>query len=379
MDTRIVVVGGGIAGASAAAFLALRDGVTVTLVEQESMLAHHTTGRSAAQWIENLGHPAIRPLTTASRGFFDHPTEGSSDGPLLTSRPVLMVGRRDQAEIFHRVLATGRATSPPARELTPAEAGRLCPVVDPSQTAFAMIEDGASDIDVAGTHQAFVRILRRHGGTIATSTRVDAARPDGDSWTVETTSGRLPADVLVNASGAWGDVVAEAAGIEPVGLQPRRRTAFMVPLSALPDTDRTDAHDWPMLVNVDHDWYVKPDGAQFLCSPADQTPSAPVDARAEELDVALAIGRINAETRLRITSVASVWAGLRTFAPDESMVIGRDPANRSFVWCVGQGGTGIQTAPAAGRLTAALALGDDDGIMSTSGLDLATLSAQRFR
>jgi D-arginine dehydrogenase len=184
---------------------------------------------------------------------------------------------------------------------------------------------------------------------------------------------------VVNASGAWGDLVAEAAGIEPVGLQPRRRTAFMVPLSALPDTARTDTHDWPMLVNVDHDWYVKPDGAQFLCSPADQTPSAPVDARAEELDVALAIERINAETRLRITSVASVWAGLRTFAPDESMVIGPDPANRSFVWCVGQGGTGIQTAPAAGRLTAALALGDDDDIMSTPGLDLAALSAQRFR
>lgn len=378
MVEQVVVVGGGIAGASVAAHLAV-EGCPVTLVEQEPTLAHHTTGRSAAQWIENLGHPAIRPLTTASRAFFSSPPPGSADGPLLQPRPVMMVGRPDQAEVFEVILAAGATANPPARRLTVDEAASLCPLVDPSVTAYALIEDGSMDIDVAATHQAFVRILRAHGGTIALSTRVDAARPDGGGWLVDTTGGPLRADIVVNAAGAWGDVVASGAGVEPVGLQPRRRTAFMVPLSALPGADPARSHEWPMLVNIAHDWYVKPDGAQLLCSPADQTPSDPMDAKAEEVDVARAIERINADTRLQIRSVASSWAGLRTFAPDESMVLGPDPGHDGFIWCVGQGGTGIQTAPATGALVAALILRRPVAGSTIAGIDLPALLPDRFR
>ncbi len=377
MGAQVVVVGGGIAGASAAAHLATR-GATVTLVDQEPVLAHHTTGRSAAQWIENLGHRAIRPLTTASLPFFRDPPPGSTDAPLLSRRPVVMVARSEQSEVFDTVLAAGRSASPPARRLSVADAAAMCPLVEPSTTAQAMIEDGSMDIDVAATHQAFVRILRSAGGRIAVSTRVDAARSHRDRWIVQTTAGPLDADVIVNAAGAWGDVVAEGAGVPAIGLQPRRRTAFMVPLSALPGAEPGRSHEWPMLVNIDHDWYVKPDGAQFLCSPADQTPSPPTDARADETDVAMAIERINADTRLRIRSVASAWAGLRTFAPDEAMVLGPEPGTPRFIWCVGQGGTGIQTAPATGALVASLALGTAIE-PPIPGLDLPALLPDRFR
>lgn len=373
-----MVVGGGIAGASAAAFLSENPELHVTMVEQEANLAHHTTGRSAAQWIQNYGEPAIRALTKASFDYFRTPPHGLVDGTLLHARAVLLLGTEQQEEGFAELLAAGRASIPPGRQLTPDEAAALNPGVDPESTAFVMIEEGSFDIDVAAAHQSFVRMLKQNGGTIATSTRVDGATPLADRWSVETTTGPISADYLVNAAGAWGDVVAVAAGIQPVGLQPRRRTAFMVHGSALPHADMSQSAEWPMLINVAHDWYVKPDGSQFLCSPADQTPSEPMDARPEELDIARAIEIINQHTRFQIRSVASSWAGLRTFAPDESMVIGPDPKNQRFIWCVGQGGTGIQTSPAAGRLTAALTVGSplpDD----LANVDLAALLPDRFR
>ncbi len=356
MSNRVVVIGGGIAGASAAAFLA-QGGADVTMVERESTLAYHTTGRSAAQWIENYGHAATRTLTRLSKPFFDDPPAGTTDSPLLQARPFLNVGRSDQADLVQEALSADDDVLVAPTQISPVEAAALCPMVDPSKTAFAIIESGSMDIDVGGLHQAFVRMLRAAGGNIATSTRVDAARPHGDRWKVETTMGDLDADVLVNAAGAWGDVVAQAAGVVPVGLQPRRRTAFMAPSSSLPNADPADSHHWPMLVNIGHEWYVKPDGPQFLCSPADQTPTAPADAKAEELDIALAIERVNNDTAMNVRSVASSWAGLRTFAADESLVLGPDPDHPRFIWCVGQGGVGIQTSPAAGQLIADLTLG----------------------
>ncbi len=356
---RIVVIGGGIAGVSAAAFLA-DSGATVTLVERESTLAYHTTGRSAAQWIVNYGHPATRKLTAASRSFFDQPPAGLTDSPLLTERAVLMVSSEPDTEVDDQ-FASVDGTGPAMETIDPSVAGALCPMVDPERTAMAVLDSGSMEIDVSGLHQAFVRMLIAAGGTVTTATRVDAARPDGDRWRVETTSGDLPADVVVNAAGAWGDLVAEGASVRPIGLQPRRRTAFMVPSSSLPEADLSQSHLWPMLIDLAHRWYVKPDGTQFLCSPADQTPSPPVDSKPEEVDIAIAIERINTDTRLKIRSVASKWAGLRTFSPDESLVLGPDPDHPRFVWCVGQGGVGIQTSPAAGRLIADLIVGNTPG------------------
>ena len=372
---RVVVVGGGIAGVSAAhALLALDPGLQVVLIEAEGQLAQHTTGRSAAQLIENYGAVATRPLTTASLDFLRTPPPDLVDGPLLGPRPLLTVGRPDQTASIARTLAEGRAVSDSITELDPDEAVRLFPVLRRDRVERAVLEPDAADIDVAGLHQAFVRGFRRLGGTIRTSARVDAALADGRGWRVETTDGDLAADVIVNAAGAWGDVVAERAGVSPIGLQALRRTACMV-------TGPEGSSGWPLLADADHEWYVKPDGPQLLCSPGDETASEPCDAKPEELDVALAIERVNENTTLAIRSVNSAWAGLRTFAPDRAMVIGPEPGRPDFVWCVGQGGTGIQTAPGAGRLVADLVVRGrpEPERFDAVGLDLPGLLPDRFR
>lgn len=374
---RIAVIGGGIAGVSAAAALVAHPSrPQVTLLEAEEQLATHTTGRSAAQLIENYGADAVRPLTTASLPYFVSPPSEHCPTPLLRTQPVLTVGRPDQDDLMEASLVEGRRSNPDIGEITPAEAGRLFPPLRTERLSRVIIEPGSSDIDVAALHQSFVRAFTAGGGGIETLARVDAAtRPaPGRPWVVETTTGTWEADLVVNAAGAWGDVVAARAGVEPVGLVPKRRTAFMVA------SRWDDSADWPMAAEAELSWYLKPDGGQFLCSPADETPSDPVDAKPEELDIAIAIDRINEATTLDIRSVRSSWAGLRTFAPDGSMVIGPDPEDPSFLWCVGQGGTGIQTSPGAGQLLADLCLdGAPGATFDGMELDLDGLSAARFR
>ncbi len=374
---KIVVVGGGIAGASAAYHLAGHSrSPDVTLVEAEAQLARHTTGRSAAQLILNYGEAPVRALTVASLPFLITPPEDLVDHRLLSPRSLLTVATEAQSPTLDRALAEGRAMDPSITEISMEEAVRRFPPLRPDRFIRAMLEPESSDIDVAGLHQAMIRGFRARGGAIAVSTRVDAARwraGRGD-WEIETTKGVLSADVVVDCAGAWGDVVAERAEVAPIGLAPLRRTAFTVA------SRWTDSQQWPLVADVDHSWYVKPDGSQFLCSPADEQPSEPCDAKAEEIDVALAIDRINDATSLEIRSVSSTWAGLRTFAPDRSMIIGPDPDRPQFVWCVGQGGTGIQTAPGAGRLTCDLLLdGEPGSAFDHCDLDLRRLLPDRFR
>jgi len=353
------------------------DGVSieVTLVEAEKVLAHHTTGRSAAQLILNYGAGPIRALTRASLDFLHHPPDRLVDHPILEPRDVLTVAAAEQGESVERYLTEGRAANPEIREITVAEARELFPPLRLDRVARAILEPDSYDIDVAGLHQAFVRGLRANGGTIRLSAPVVGLERRSTDWVVTLADGeRLTVDVVVNAAGAWGDVVAERAGIPPVDLQPMRRTAFMTP------SRYGDSSGWPLVADVDHNWYVKPDGRRFLCSPADEQPSEPCDAKPEEIDVAMAIDRINAATTLDIRHVASSWAGLRTFTADRSMVIGPEPAEPSFIWCVGQGGTGIQTSPAAGHLVADLVADGAPGAnFDGVELDLAGLLPDRFR
>ena len=353
VTTRVAVIGGGIAGVSAAHhLLEVRPDAHVLLLEMEATLAHHTTGRSAALLLENLGTSSVRALCAASLEFLRETPEDLVDTPLLSRRPVLHVGTEDKDESVDRMLVAGReSATTPTIEVDVDEAMRLFPPLRRERIHRAIVEPDSADIDVGALHQAFVRGFRRAGGQIATSTRVDAATPDGDGWRLDTTDGPVGADVVVNCAGAWGDMVATTAGVEPVGLQPMRRTAFMV------DGPGLDTTGWAFVGDIDLDWYLRDDGPQMLCSLAEENPSEPCDPKPEEVDVALAIERLNEATTLDIRSVNSAWVGLRTFAPDRSMVIGPDPNQPTFVWCVGQGGTGIQTAPGAGRLTAELALG----------------------
>ncbi|MDA8848253.1 FAD-binding oxidoreductase [bacterium] len=372
----IVVIGGGIAGASSAYYLAASGRFDrVSLLEAEAQLAHHTTGRSAALLIENYGAGPVRPLTTASLDFFHSPPADLVDHPVIEPRGIMTIATRTaDYDLLDEQLADGAHIANPVVELPLDQAAEISPHIVFGPEHRVMWEHYAHSIDVAGVHQAYVRGLKRAGGEIHTSRRVDAARPSHHGWLVETTTGDLQADIVVNAAGAWGDVVAVAAGIAPVGLQPLKRTAFMVP------SPFAESASFPFVADVQHAWYLGPDGSQFLCSPADETPSEPCDARADEVDIARTIDKLNVHTRLGIRSVASHWAGLRTFAPDRAMVIGPDPDQPNFIWCVGQGGTGIQTSPGAGRLVADLTTtGTPSAHFAETGLDTSALAPGRLR
>lgn len=370
-----MVIGGGIAGVSAGYALASHpDAPSVTVIEAEGQLAYHTTGRSAAQLIENYGTGPLRALTRASLPFFHHPPDGLADGPLLDQRGVLSVADAERRAVVDQHLAEGVAVNPTITEVTVAEAVRLFPALRAETVDRALYEPESADIDVAAVHQSYVRGLTRAGGTIRTDHRAQALERIGDRWRIATSAGQLEADIVVDCAGAWGDDVAQRAGLDPIGLQPLRRTAFMV-ASPHPGSGR-----WPLVADIEHRWYVKPDGVQYLCSPADETPSEPCDAKPEEVDIARAIDAINAATTIAIRSVASSWAGLRTFSPDRTMAIGPDPDEPTFVWCVGQGGTGIQSSPGAGQLVADLTLDGRPGpTFDGIALDLADLSPARFR
>lgn len=369
--TDFVVVGGGIAGVSAAANLAPYG--RVTLLEMENSLAFHTTGRSAALFTINYGGPGSRPLGLASRHFLENPPEGSADAPLLTKRGSLWVAKESQMKHLAQVAEEGVLSGAGSETISPEEVIDLAPMLKIELLGGGIYEESAMDIDVAGLHQAFVRIMRRHGGKIETGNPAIRLARKGSGWEVTTAKATIECDAVVNASGAWGDRVAAMAGVEPIGLQPMRRTAFMVPGSP-------DFSDVPMVANVDHDYYFRPDGVQLLCSLAEENPDDPSDARPRMEDVALAIERINEVSTLGIRTVNSQWTGLRTFAPDRDMVIGEEPSAPGFFWLVGQGGTGIMTSPAYGALVASMITRSSmPEELVTAGVNPAITSPERFR
>ena len=341
----VLVIGGGIAGVSVSHFLA-EAGVQVLLVEKEERLAYHTTGRSAAILYRSLGTPGIQALTVAGLPFLEHPPRALVDSPLMSPRGLVLVAGADQVGSLQEEMSRGVGLE----LLEPVEVARLVPVIRKERLSGGLLDPHALDLDVAALHQSFVRGMRRGGGAIRTGAPVEALRREKGCWLVRAGGDVISSPVVVNAAGAWCDSVAERAGVRPIGLVPMRRTAFMVP-------GRREWSGWPAVVDIDMRWYFKPDGEQILCSPAEEKPSVPCDARPEELDIALAIDHINRATTLGIRTVRSSWTGLRSFVPDRSMVIGFDSAAAGFFWLAGQGGTGIQTAPAAGRLAASLIAG----------------------
>ncbi|MFZ0015337.1 MAG: FAD-binding oxidoreductase [Acidimicrobiia bacterium] len=369
--TDFIVIGGGFAGVSAAAHLS-RHG-QVVLFEMESSLAYHTSGRSAAMLVENYGSAGSRPLVKAARPFLEDPPDHAVDVPLLSSRGVMWVadaeGRRDlesKAEI-------GRANGAFNEVLTASQVIERMPAMRPDWVAAGLYEPSGADIDVAALHQAFVRIARSNDAEIVTGAPITSIDRVGGRWRVSSGERVAESAVIVDAAGAWGDEVAALAGISPLGLQPYRRTAFMVPGSET-------SSRWPMIVETHESWYLRPDGVQFLCSLAEEVPSEPEDARPRMEDVALAIERINEATTLEIRTVSSQWTGLRTFSPDRDLVIGEEPTAPGFYWLVGLGGIGVQTSPAYGALLAALVL--DEGLaadLEAAGVDPGRTDPARFR
>jgi len=372
---RVGVVGGGIAGASAAYHLLKADrSLEIILVEAEDQLGYHTTGRSAALLLENDGTESTRSIVQASVDFLLNPPEGLTENVFVRPRDVMHIATFEQSASVDRFLEENSNGRIPTKEISKSEAKKRFPALREQGLDRVVVDEGAGDIDVHCLHQAYLNNFRKNGGQIKPSTRIDSATRNGDHWNLETKMGDIPVDLIVNAAGAWGDQVATRAGVEPVGLQPRRRTAFTV------NSSEPNIQKWGMIADIDLQFYCKPDGQQLLCSLAEENPSEPCDAKHDEADVALAIERINAATTLDIRSVQTAWTGLRTFAPDRSMVIGPDTTDDSFFWCVGQGGTGIMTSPGVGRLLADLfTAGKPSEHFYKTGLKQEDIFPNRFR
>lgn len=347
----VVVIGAGIAGATCAAALAPTH--RVALIEAEEAAGYHSTGRSAAFWILNYGPVDVRALTGASRAFFEQPPPGFADHPLTRRRSMVFLAPRAQRAHLDRLIAEGIEL----RAAPVAEIKAMVPGLRAEYAEAAAIEDDAFDMDVAAILQGYLRQLRAAGGVLALRHRSGRIERKGGSWQVDTAGGTVfAAPVIVDAAGAWADDVARQAGVAELGLVPCRRTAAII------DPAPWQVEDWPMINDADHTWYVRPEArTRLLVSPADQTPTHAHDVQAEELDVAVAIDRMQQALDITVRRVERSWAGLRTFTPDGSLAIGFDARAEGFFWCAGQGGYGIQTSPAAGRLVADLIAGRDPG------------------
>jgi D-arginine dehydrogenase len=367
-----VVVGAGIAGASIAASLAERGSVAV--LDMEEHAGYHTTGRSAALYSKIYGNAAIRALTRASHAFLFRPPEGFASHPLVLPRPTLYFARSDQAASLERMRADDDVKA--GTELIDANrAASMVPIFRAGYLNAAALDPDSADIDVHELHQAFLRKARALGGRIVLGAPVREARSNGGTWTVSTAQESFVAAVVVNCAGAWGDEFAQLAGVRPLGLRPLRRTAMRIEAPTGCDVTR-----WPVAIDVDEEFYFKPEAGALLLSPADEHESPACDVQAEEIDVAIAVDRFEGATTLRVERVTRRWAGLRVFTPDRTPAVGFDDQARGFFWLVGQGGYGIQTSPALARIAAALACGEAAPAETAAhGVRLDALAVQRFR
>ena len=340
----IIVVGAGMAGASIAAELSID--ADVTLIEAEDVAGYHTTGRSAAMYLPSYGNEVVRALTRGSLDFLQAPPEGFTEHPLLRRRGLLMIADAEHQPALNATFFERLQTKTVDDALT------LVPALRREAFVEARYDPDAADIDVDLLHKGYLKLAKARGARTLLGERLaEAVRMHG-RWQVTTSGGRaLAADLVVNAAGAWGDVIGTMFGARPIGLKPLRRTILL-----LDPPQGMVTEDWPFTMTVEESVYFRPDAGKIAISPADETPCDPGDVQPEELDIAIGIDRFQAIIDVPVTRVAHSWAGLRTFAPDRSPVIGHDPSAPGFFWFVGQGGYGIQMAPAMAALGAALAM-----------------------
>jgi len=333
-----LVVGGGIAGLSAGARLSAHGSVTV--LEAEDAIGYHASGRSAALFEENYGPPSVVALNRAGADYLK-----SEKGGYLTPRGLMLVASGEQAGMFNEDVANLNVCA-----ISVEDALSRVPILNPDRLTFAAISQAALDIDTDRLMQDFARVIRANGGAVLTRQNVKTLRKSGH-WIVKAND-TFEAHHLVNAAGAWVDEIAAMAGLPPIGITPRRRS-----MARIPAPGGHDVSGWPMMLGAGETWYAKPDAGKLLVSPSEADPVPPQDAYADDMVLAEGLARYEDMVTEPVTRVETNWAGLRSFAPDGTLVLGPDPAEPTFIWCAGQGGYGFQTAPAASQLVADLTIG----------------------
>ena len=367
-----IIIGAGIAGSSVAAELAA-DGRHVLLVEAEQQPGYHTTGRSAAIFAPTYGPAPIRALTRASEAFFTNPPAGFSDHPLLSHRDILMIARSDQIAALDALIDEVGGHADISR-LESHEVYARQPLLRPGYAEAGMLDAGGHDIDVDALLQGYLRRFRAEGGQLVAGAGASDLRRTAGLWRVTVGGREYAAPVVINAAGAWADEVGALASAGEIGLVPKRRTAVII---AAPEDVETE--HLPLTVDVDEKFYLKPESGRLLISPADETPAPPSDVQPEELDIAICVDKIERAFDLSVRRVENSWAGLRSFVGDKVPVVGFSARAEGFFWLAGQGGYGIQTAPAMARLAAALAQGKQPPAdIIDEGLELAALSPARL-
>lgn len=346
----VAIVGAGMAGASLAYELAAS--LRVVLLEREEQPGYHATGRSAALYSAIYGNASVRALTRASRDFLDNPPPGFAEHPLLTPRGALFFGNESQQARLRKFYAEVAPLDSRVRWLGSGEVSELVPVLKAESAEGGVFDAGAMDMDVHALHHGYLRGARARGALLMTDAGVERIVFADGVWRLMTRQGSVSTTCMVNAAGAWADDLARMASLPPIGITPLRRTALVVETDPVPDR-----FDWPMAIDADETLYFKPDAGRILVSPADETLTQPCDAQPDELDIAVAIDRFENVTELQVKKITGKWAGLRSFAPDRTPVIGFDARQPGFFWLAGQGGYGIQTAPGIAMLARALIAG----------------------
>ncbi|RDC60863.1 FAD-dependent catabolic D-arginine dehydrogenase DauA [Alteripontixanthobacter maritimus] len=348
----IVVIGAGMAGASIASALAQTK--RVALIEMEAAPGYHTTGRSAALYTELYGNSTVCEITSRGRAFFENPPRGFLR-PLLHRRGCLYSVRPDQMSAADHLVANACQREIELQTLSPDRMAELIPALRSDVLAFGLFEPQSMDIDVDGLHQGYLRCAKERGVAFFVGKR-PVIEQTGNSWLVTVGDEEISCAVVVNAGGAWADSLAAECGADPRRLIPHRRTVALVdpPVGRNPQ----DISGWPAVIDIDEKFYFKPESGKLLCSPADEHPSDPCDAVPEEIDIAIAIDRMQGLLDFPVRRIESSWAGLRTFTADKTPVVGFDPQVEGFFWFAGQGGYGIQMAPALSDLGARMLLGD---------------------
>jgi D-arginine dehydrogenase len=344
----VIVIGAGIAGASAAYHLA--PNASVVVLEAEEAPGYHTTGRSAALFVPpGTGRSPVDTLVNGSEAFFQSPPDGFAGHALTSPLGALTVAGPGEEAGLETMIEAGTC----GHRLDRAETLDLCPALRPEYVTAGLIDPGVLNIDVDSLLQGYLRGARKSGGRLVTGARVTGLTRRDGLWTAETAAGRFSAPVVVNAAGAWADTIAETAGVATVGLVPKRRT--VINFDAPPGLDCTA---FPIVGDVPNSYFFRPEAGGLMASPADETPSPPCDAQPDEIDMAIIVDRMQRATLFDIPRITHSRAGLRSFTPDSLPVVGMAPDAEGFLWLAGQGGFGIETSPALGRIAAALAQGE---------------------